>query len=143
MAIRVKDLASSANKWNNNASSASAEYAANAVAAGAEWATNTAQAATTYGQAVTSGNIVERFRRGVQKAGAEKYTRKIASLGAGRYSTGVADAQDDWEAGFQPYHQVISGLSLPARRPRGDAGNIDRVRAVTTALHARRIANLG
>lgn len=143
MALQVKDLSTSAQKWSTNAGNSSGEYATNAIAAGDRWAAATVAAAQTYQQAVTSGNIGERFRRGVQKSGASKYTSRITEHGASRYSQGVAAAQADWTSGFSPYAQTIAGLTLTPRRPRGDPGNYQRVQQVGQALNARRLALLG
>lgn len=143
MAIRVKDLAGSAQRWSQRATGAASEYASEAAAAGDRWQTNTAGAASVYQQAVSAAGIIDRFRRGVQKAGAAKYTRKIADVGQARYSQGVQAATDDWRSGFEPFAATIAALTLPQRRPRGDPGNIERVRVVATALNTRRLANLG
>lgn len=143
MAIRVKDLAGSASRWASRAGGAAGEYSTEAQAAGERWASNTGASAQTYFQAVSSAGIQDRFRRGVQRAGASKYTRKIADVGQSRYSTGVQAAIDDWRAGFEPFASTIAGLTLPPRRPRGDPGNIERVRVIASALNARRLAALG
>ncbi len=143
MAIRVKDLSSSAQRWSSRAQGAAGDYATEAGAAGERWQTNTGAAAPVYFQAVSSAGIQDRYRRGVQRAGAAKYTRKIADVGQTRYSQGVGAATDDWRTGFEPYASTIAGLTLPGRRPRGDPGNIERVRVVATALNARRLALLG
>ena len=143
MAIRVKDLGQSAEKWARNAGAASAEYASGAVEGASAWESNTAAAAGTYHQAVTGPGVQERFRRGVQRAGSEKYARRVQDVGSTRYTSGVQSAQSDWQSGFAPYAQTIAGLTLPQRRPRGDPGNIARVQAVSTALNAKRVANLG
>ena len=143
MALRVKDVGVSAQKWSNNAGNASNEYSTNAQAASGDWEKNTVAAADNYHAAVSNANTKERFRRGVQKAGAGKYASKIAAVGANRFTEGVQGAQADWQAGFEPYAQVLQGLTLSARRPRGDAGNISRVREVAQALHAKRLAGIG
>ena len=143
MAVRVKDLGASAQKWGRNAGGASTEYATNAQAAASDWQSQTAAAAPTYMAAVSGPGVMERFRRGVQAAGAEKYARKIAAVGGARYSQGVTAAEGDWQSGFAPFAQTIAGLTLPQRRPRGDPGNLQRVAAVATALHNKRIASLG
>jgi len=143
VAIRVKDLSQSANKWAANAGNAAAEFAQNAQAAAETWAANTAAAANNYHQAVSASAVKDRFRRGVQRAGAAKFSRKIAAVAQSRYSTGVSEGLDDWRTGFEPYASTLAGLTLPARRPRGDVANLQRVAAVASALNARRLALLG
>ncbi len=142
-AIKVKPLEGSATKWGENASRAAAEFATNAEAAAEDWAKNTAAAAGNYHQAVTAAGIQERFRRGVVKAGAAKFARKIRDVAQNRFASGVTAALSDYKAGVEPYLTLIAGLTLDARKPRGDPANIRRVEQITKALNAKRIAGLG
>ncbi len=142
-AIRVKSLDASASKWSENASRSSADFGDRTEAAAEDWARNTAAAADTYRQAITSAGIGERFRRGVMKAGAQKFARKVAAVARERFSSGVAAAQGDYSEGVAPYLQVISGLTLSARKPRGDPANYRRVEEIGKALNSKRIAMLG
>lgn len=144
MAINVKDIGSSAAKWGNRASGAAGEYAENAAAAAPRWAANTQNSGDNFQAGISAGDIKQRFTRGVARAAAKgKYANKIAAVGSGRYSSGVSGATGEWSSGFEPYHRALSGMSLPARRPRGDAANYERVRAVGQQLHATRLAQLG
>lgn len=141
--IKVKDINKSADKWGSNAASAATEFAANAEAAAADWVRNTGAAADTWRQAVTAAGTMGRFQKGVAKAGAEKYARKIRDVAAGRFSEGVNVAKADYKAGAEPYLATIAALTLSPRKPRGDPGNLQRVTQVASALHAKRIAMLG
>lgn len=142
-AIKVKDLTSSAEKWNENASRAAAEYGTNAEAAADEWARNTAASADNYHQAVTAAGVKERFRRGVVRAGAAKFARKIRDVGMTRFGPGVAAALDDYKTGVEPYLSTIAALTLSPRKPRGDPANYRRVEEIGRALNAKRLALLG
>lgn len=140
----VKDLTSSAQKWSRNAGAAATEFAANAQQNADKWGRNTAQSGANFRQAISAGNIQAKFERGVTKAAsAGKFAKKLAAVGAGRYSEGVGGAQQDWSSGFEPYNSVLSSITLPPRAPRGDARNYERVKAVGQALNAKRIAGLG
>ena len=143
MAIKVKSIDASASKWSDNAGRASAEMAANAVAAASEWQSKTVAAADNYHMAVTAANIKTRFSRGVTKAGASKYARKVEAVSASRYSEGVSVAQPDYKTGAEPYFSTLASLSLSARKPRGDPANYRRTEEVGKALNAKRIALLG
>ena len=143
MAIKVKPIDSSTTKWEDRARTASTEYAINAEAAANEWATNAGKAADTFGQAISAPGIKERFRRGVAKAGAGKYARKITSVGADRFAPGVSAATVDYKAGAEPYFSTIAGLTLSTRKPRGDPANYKRVEEIGKALNAKRLALLG
>ena len=143
MAIKVKDIATSTTKWTENAGRAATECAVNAEAAADEWARNTAAAADNYGMAISAAGIKNRFRAGVVKAGAAKFARKVKALIPARYSGGVSEGAPDYNAGVAPFFSTLAGLTLSARKPRGDPANYNRVQEVGKALNAKRIALLG
>jgi len=142
-ALKVKPLDASTTKWNENASRAATEFGVNAEAAADEWARNTAAASDTFGAAISAAGIKERFRRGVVRAGAAKFARKIRDVGRDRFGPGIAAAIDDYKAGSEPYFSTLAGITLSARRPKGDPANYKRVEEIGKALNAKRLALLG
>jgi len=143
LALKVKPIDASTTKWEERARGATSEYGTNAAAAASDWAKETEKAASNYGMAIAAAGIKERFRRGVARAGAAKYQRKIESVGADRYAPGISAATMDYKAGFEPYHTALTSLTLSARKPRGDPSNLNRVAEVAKALNAKRLALLG
>ncbi|MBA7559933.1 hypothetical protein ES708_01551 [subsurface metagenome] len=143
MAIKIKEISASTTKWSENASRAAAEFATNAEAAAETWASNTGRAADTFHQAITAPNMKERFRRGVVRAGAAKFARKIREVGKDRFGPGVAAATVDYTSGVEPYFSTIAALTLSPRKPRGDPANYNRVQEIGKALNAKRLALLG
>ena len=143
MAIKVKDIGASTTKWSENASRAAGEFAANAAAAGEDWARNTAAATDNFGMAITAPGIKNRFRAGVVKAGAAKFVRKINDVARDRFGPGVAAATTDYNAGAAPFFATMAGITLSARKPKGDPANYKRVEEVGKALNAKRLAMLG
>lgn len=143
MALTVKPIEASTSKWERNAVGAATEFAANATAAADKWATNTKNAGGTFHQAITAANIRQRFERGVSRAGASKFSRKISDVAETRYGPGISAATVDYRAGAEPYYQVLAGLTLDQRKPRGDPSNYRRVEQVGKALNAKRLAGLG
>ena len=142
-AIKVKNIGASTTKWAENAGRAATEFGANAEAAAAEWATRTVASADNFGQAISAPGIKERFRRGVARAGAAKFARKVRDVGQARFGPGVAAAVSDYTAGAEPYFSTLAALTLSARKPRGDPANYNRVQEVGKALNAKRLALLG
>jgi len=142
-AIKVKSIEASTTKWAEKARGAAAEFAAEAEASAELWASKTAAAADTFHQAITVANIKERFRRGVIRAGAAKFARKIRDVGADRFAGGVDAATTDYNAGAAPYFSAIAALTLDPRKPRGDPANYRRVEQIGKALNAKRLALLG
>jgi hypothetical protein len=143
MAVKVKSAEASQTKWSENAARAAEAFATEAEASADTWARNTAASAPNYHQAVTAPGIQGRFQKGVTKAGATKFARKIRDVGRDRFAPGVAAAGDDYKSGVDPYLTTIASLTLSPRKPRGDPGNIKRVEEITKALNAKRLALLG
>lgn len=143
MAIKVKPIEASKDKWSENAARAATEFATNAEAAAEDWARNTAGSADNFHMAVTASGVKERFRRGVVKAGAAKFARKIRDVARDRFGPGVSAAVEDYKVGVEPYFSTLAALTLSARKPRGDPANYNRVQEVGKALNAKRLAMLG
>lgn len=143
MPIKIKDVASSTTKWSENAGRAAEEFATRAEAAASDWQSHTIAAATNFHAAITAPGIKERFAKGVARAGASKFARKIRDVARDRFAPGVAAASVDYTAGVEPYFATISALILSARKPRGDPANYRRVEEVGKALNAKRLALLG
>lgn len=140
MAIKVKSADEVARKWAEVTPGRSTYYEANAVPAGSDWETNTKNAGAAFKAGISAGNIQAMFVGGVAKAGAAKYSRKVKDVGVARFGQGVSAAVDDFKSGVSPMLDEISKLTLPARGPRGDASNVNRVTAIMTALHKKRLA---
>lgn len=139
-AIKVKSAQEVAQKWADQTPGRQAYYESGVKGAGQDWENNTAAAAANFKAAIQASNIDKMFAGGVRNAGAEKYTRKAGTVGSQRFGQGVTAAVGDMAKGIDPMLQTISGLTLPARAPRGSAANLQRVAAVAQALHAKRLA---
>lgn len=132
--LQVKDAATVAAKWATRAGAAGGDYSKGVTGTSRDWAADTAAAQGAWGagvqQAVASGS----FAKGVNAAGTAKWKAKASGVGAQRYPAGVAAAQPYYQTGIGQVLQVLQGINLPPRGPKGDPGNINRVSAVTTAL---------
>ena len=143
MAVKIASAADIASKWGEVTPGRQKYYESNTPAAASDWETNTIKASKTYQAAVTAGDIGARHAGGVKKAGAAKFARKVVAVGVNRFGEGVRAGVQDMQDGFDPFVSVISGLTLKPRGPRGDPGNLDRVRQVAEALTKRRLALIG
>ena len=139
MALKVKSAEEVSKKWGEVTPGRSVYYESGAVTSGGDWETNTKNAASAYKAAVSAGNIQQMFAGGVAKAGAAKYTRKVKDVGVARFGQGVSAAVGDMKDGVAPFLETMAGLTLPARAPRGDASNLNRVAAIATANHKKRL----
>ena len=140
MAITLKPVEVIADKWARRSGAASPEYAAGVASPARDWARETAASNNAYQAGVQEAISGGRFVRGVGRAGTAKWQSKSQTLGAPRYGAGVAASKADYSTAFAPFASVISAVSLPEKGARGASGNLERVRAVADALHAKRIA---
>jgi hypothetical protein len=134
MFLQVKDAATVAAKWTQRASAAGAAYTAGVNGTQKDWASDTAAAAPAWAAGVAQAASNGSFAKGVNAAGTAKWKAKAANVGAARYPQGVQAATQYYQTGITSVLQVLAGLSLPARGPKGDPGNLNRVSVVTTAL---------
>jgi hypothetical protein len=135
MAIELKDTATIARKFVQRAGAAGAEYTAGVTGKGGKWATNTAAGGDNYEQGVTAAIGRKAFQKGVSAAGPAKFEQKASTIGATRYPQGVAGAEAAFTQGFEKYANVLKGVALPPRAPKGSPQNLQRVAAVADALH--------
>jgi hypothetical protein len=131
----IKSAARSAEKWKRQSAAARPEYEQGVRDTKKDWKDNTLRGAQNYEQAVTKAIADKRFQGGVDKAGTATWREATLSKGPNRWTEGIAGSTDKYERGFAPYRATIEGLTLPPRGPKGSPQNIDRVRAVTEALH--------
>lgn len=75
------------------------------------------------------------FGKGVARAGTAKWQKGATEKGPGRWTSGVAAAEDEYRQGMGAVIQVIEGTTLPPRGPKGDPKNYDRSRVLGTKLH--------
>ena len=104
-----------------------------------DWKENTSAAEGNYNQGVQTAIANKSFGKGVAKAGTAKWQAKTIEVGVGRWGTGVRAGQADYASGFDPYAKVIAATTLPPRYPKGDPRNIDRVNAMSKALHTAKV----
>ena len=74
------------------------------------------------------------------KHGDTKWRNNAQTLGPSRFSTGVQNAKPSYQQGFQKFHSVIASTTLPPRGPKGSPENLNRVSALTQALHSAKMA---
>lgn len=139
MPIKVKSAADAAKKFIDVTPGRQSYYETGVKGAGADWENNTLAAKQSFKSAVSASNIDAMFAGGVKKAGAAKYVKKAGDLGPARFTTGVQASGGDYQAGVQPFLEVIAAENLPARAPRGSASNIQRVQQIATDLNKKRL----
>ena len=140
---QIKSSTAAASKWKRRSETAQGEYEEGVRSPRTGWAQATAASEKAYEAGVQAAIGRKAFGAGVKNAGDTKWQQNALAKGPARYTQGVGLAENAYEAGFAPYRQVISNLNLPARGPKGDPTNIQRVAAVAKALHDAKLKTTG
>lgn len=140
--LKAPSAADIAKKWADVTPGRAAYYETNAPAAGPDWEAGALAAVSIWKAAMAQAGIEKRLAGGIKKAGAAKFARKVKDVGVDRFGPGVTAAQPDMEAGVAPFRDVIDGLSVSTRGPRGAAQNYKISQEVGDALHKKRLALL-
>jgi len=130
----IKPISDIASKWARVAPTRQEDYLKGVQSPRVQWEPAATAADPQYKAGVQAAVAANRYTAGIRTAGNAKWSRKAIELGPSRFATGTQAAQPDFEKGFGPYRTVIEGVTLPPRRPKGDPGNIERVRAIASAL---------
>ena len=136
----IKGTAETAAKWARRAGSAGPEYEEGVRNPRRDWATETKNAEKNYEAGVTAAIQRKSFGKGVSRVGTSGWQTAALEKGPVRYATGVQGAASKYAEGYDPYRQVIAGLKLPDRAPKGDPRNIERVSVIANALHAKKLS---
>jgi len=136
----VKSAARIIDKWVNASAAAQGEYTAGVQNPRADWNTQTQKANATYKQAIQKSMADDRFLAGVRRTPTDFWKNVTLAKGPARWSEGISLSRNLYQEGFEPYRSTIEGTQLPDRKPTGDPGNIDRVRVMAAALHAKKLS---
>jgi hypothetical protein len=137
--MQTKDIGTVAAKWSQRAQAAGADYTAGVKSSTKDWAGLTCAATLAWEQGVAAAVGNGRFAKGVTKAGTQKWQSGASTKGAARYPQGVQAGSANYANNFGPMLQVIAGVNLTPRGPRGSPSNIQRVSAIADALHQAKL----
>lgn len=130
MALAVKDVGKSAEKYARRAGNAEQELKEGIEQSTKSWSANTKAAEGAYEAGVKEAISKKRFGRGVSRAGDAAQKDGALTKGVGRYREGVLAGVSKWAAGVAPHMQALASANLTPRRERGNPANIDRVKQV-------------
>ena len=105
----------------------------------ADWADATAASEETWKQGVQQAVAKKSFSSGVRRVGTSKWRSRALAVGRDRFVEGVTNAEAAYSSGVKPYLEVIEKTELPTRYPKGDPRNLNRVKAISEALHNKKI----
>ena len=133
--MQVPTAAGIASKWARVTPERTQDYDAGVRAPKKDWAKETAAAETNYNAGVQAAITRKAFGKGVMKAGTAKQQGNSITKGIPRFGEGVRTAEATMAAAMEPVVRTMSALTLPAKYPKGDPRNYERVRAIGEALH--------
>jgi hypothetical protein len=136
---RIRSTSEIQEKWSSVTPQRTQQYSSGVSSPLRDWGMNTKAAEPNFEQGVQKAIASKSFGKGVNAAGTDKWQEKTLALGTQRWAPGVSAAADDYGEGFAPFRDVIEKTTLPPRYPRGDARNMERVRAIGQALHDKRV----
>lgn len=136
MALTVKSLAVTTQKWQQNSGQAVTAYKDAVNQSGQKWQTGVdgAEGNWSAGVAAAAGNHA--FTHGVNGK-ASVYVQRSIELGAVRYQPGITAGVPKYSQNMGKVLGIEAGLSLPPRGPVGS--NMGRSQFVADALHQAKL----
>jgi len=135
----IKDVSRIAQKWARVAPQRTQDYSEGVASPRRDWAASASAAQATHTAAMQKAATANSFSKGVRAAGSAKWQSRALAKGPNRFAEGVAIAEPDYRAAFSPFAEVIARTTLPARFPKGDPRNLERVKVIATALNAKKM----
>jgi hypothetical protein len=137
--IQTLSAQQSSEKWSRKAAASSQDYSNGIDNPRVDWATATKAAEPNFKTAVVEAANAGRFGKGVTAAGTAAWSAGAKNKGVPRWASGIAASTDKFAAGIQGVLSTISALTLPPRGVKGDPRNLERVRVIANALHAKAV----
>jgi hypothetical protein len=137
---RTKDATRTASKWGRVTSQSGESYAEGVQNPRTSWKEATAASGARWGEGVQAAITNKRFDKGVAKSSNEAWSSGAIQKGVPRFGAGVAVAQEKYSAAIAPYLATISATDIGPKYAKGDPRNIERVRKLALALHAKKLA---
>jgi len=130
----IRSIDNIAKKWSSVTPMRSEDYRAGVENPRKDWMTSTVASESAFEAGVQAAIAKKKFGKGVKAAGSEAWQRGAIEKGTQRWGPGVAMAAPKYAQGFAPFRDAIERTTLPPRYARRDPRNLERVKAIVTAL---------
>ncbi len=140
MAIQIKSMDVITKKFVARGGAAGQDYANGIAAPRRPWQATTVSQVQAWTSGIQAAVSNGSFVKGVNRAGDAKWQAQSSGKGQTRFGPGIQAAGPYYNTGFQPYHDVIAGVTLPPRGAKGDPNNNQRVQVITQALRAKKLS---
>ena len=138
--VKTIGLERTATKWIGRARVARPDYEAGVRAPKEPWMERAIGAKDTFKAAITAPAVPDLFVRGIKRAGKARWEDMTLKKGADRFVPGVELSDPYYRGQMTDILGAIERVVIPARAPRGDIRNLDRVKKIFEELHAWRLA---
>lgn len=135
----IKSIAAIQEKWGRVTPGRSEDYTLGIKNPKRDWAQAATAAKESHKSAMTAAAAADSYAKGVARAGTARWQDRAVKKGPSRFAEGVIVGAADYGAGFAPYADTIKATALPARFPRGDIRNLDRVKVISQALRKKKM----
>jgi len=133
--VETKPIEYVVKKWQERASAAAEDYREGVRGKGGKWEANTVAAFDNWVKGIQDAISNRTFVGGVRAAGGAKWERMAVEKGAVNYPTGIRAATEEYRKAMAEVLNVLRGITLPERGPRGDPKNYERVKTIGDTLH--------
>jgi len=138
--MEVKTASASAAKWARVTPDRQEDYEFGVRNPARDWATETFAAESRYEDGIKASIGRKAFGKGVKRVGTAKQQENTIIKGIPIWPERIRVSEEEYRKGFEPYENELRAIKLPPRYPAGDPRNIERVKAVTTGLHKKKLA---
>jgi hypothetical protein len=139
MALAIKDAAMSGDKFVARGQAAGEDYKLGVRGSGERWKANTKAGKDNWIQGVQESISRDAFTKGVDAAGAAGFEDRALAVGPQRFAQGIGQAKGKWIANTTPFLNMMAGLSLTPRGPKGSPQNQQRSNEVAAANRRKKI----
>jgi hypothetical protein len=135
----VKSISAIQEKYGRVTPTRSEDYKIGVTNPRKDWAQAASAGEGNYKAGVTAAANAGMYGKGVQRVGTQKWKDKALSKGPGRFAEGTMLAAPDYAKGFAKFRDIIEKTQLPARFPKGDPRNVERVRVISSELRKGKV----
>jgi hypothetical protein len=135
----IKSAAAIQEKYGRVTPGRSEDYKKGVASPRRPWAKAAKDGEPNYKVAVVAAANAGMYGKGVDKCGEDGWQGPAIEKGPGRFAEGTQLAAPDYAKGFEKYRAVIERTTLPARFPKGDPRNVERVRVISSELRKAKV----
>lgn len=135
----MKSAQASAEKFVNRASGASSDYVSGVQSTAKDQAARAIAAKKIYQDSLVQSFSRDAYAKGLQKSGTAGWKEGVAKKGADRYASGVSVSASKYATNSGKFDAARGAAESLPRGIKGSDTNMNRVKAVVTALRTAKI----